>query len=373
MRQNLHVLSLLITINVKEYNMTNKILITLLTFAISIIAISCKDSKEVINLTQIPESSISLQKSELDFQTLFPKEGCVRDSFLILFDPKDKDGFLHIYNKNDGTFLTKYGTKGEGPNDFINPRPMFNKNIRTSDKEIQIGDVDAVYCLDIESMIHHIDEPKKIAIKIPDELRLYNYVLHNSDSLLIVNQTRDYQLTFYNKQNTSLELKNYFNMNRVSKEASNFCNVMQVYDAYYSSNNRTIAIAYKNWKQIDLISLNGELIKQLYFPNFNSNANEMSFKNGSFELSENAQMYFSYIFPEKDYFYALCWEDTRANIKKGLATPSIYKINWDGEVKHIYHLDKEISYFCIDFNKLYAVGVSSKDDLDLNLFTSILE
>lgn len=353
--------------------MINKTLITLLTLTFSIVSISCKDSKEIIDITQIPKSSISLQKAKLDFQTLFPKECCVRDSFLILFDPKDKDGFLHIYNKNNGAFLTKYGTKGEGPNDFVNPRPIFNKNFHTSDKGVQIGDVNAVYWLDIESVVHHVDEPKKTAIKMPDKLRLYNYVLHNSDSLLIVNQTRDYQLTFYNKQDASLKLENYFDINKISKEASDFCNVMQVYDAYYSSNNHTIAIAYKNWKQIDLISLNGKLVKQLYFPNFNSNTNEMGFKNGSFEMSENAQIYFSYIFPAKDYFYALCWENTRTNIKKGIATSSIYKINWNGELKHIYHLDKPISFFCIDSNKLYAVGVSSKDDLDLSIFTSILE
>lgn len=353
--------------------MTNKISMILLTVLLSAIAVSCKDAKEVISIEQVPESNISLLKAKLDLETLFPKECCVRDSFLVLFDPKDRDGFLHVYNKNNGAFLAKYGIKGGGPNDFVNPRPIFNNNIYTQDRGILIGDVDAAYLLDIDSVVHHGSMPKTAAIKIADDLRLYNYLLHHSDSLLVVNQTRDYQLTFYDKQSKTLKQENYFDKNRISKNASDFCNVMQVYDAYYSSNNEIIAIAYKNWKQVDIISLNGELLKRLYLPDFDFNVDKMSFRDGAFVLSEDAQMYFSYIYPTSDCFYALCWESTRMNIKKGLATPSIYKFSWSGELKHIYHLDKAVSYFCIDSNNLYAVGVSLEDDLDLSVFTSILE
>ena len=93
----------------------------------------------------------------------------------------------------------------------------------------------------------------------------------------------------------------------------------------------------------------------------------------SFRIIFSDNMFFSFIYPTNDYFYALCWNNTRTNIKQGSAKTSIYKFNWEGELKDIFQLDKAISYFCIDSsNILYAIGVS-EDNLDLNIYSSIIK
>ena len=334
---------------------------------------SCTEKKEVLTLEHVKVSKLQLEETPFDIPSLFPKGCCIKDSFLVIFDPKDKDGFLYIYNKEKKTLLNKYGIIGEGPNDFKNPRFLFNDNLQISKNTLLIGDVTSLYSVNIDSIFSSSKKAHYIQTEIPENLRLYNYVLQDNDSMLIVNQTRDHQLTFYNKLTHTIELKNYFEKNRYLKDASDFCHVMQIYDAYYSSNKERIVIAYKNWKQIDIISTSGKLIKHIYFPNYDYNKSKMSLDRKSLQIEDDAHMFFSFIYPTNDYFYALCWNNTRTNIKQGSAKTSIYKFNWEGELKDIFQLDKAISYFCIDSsNILYAIGVS-EDNLDLNIYSSIIK
>ena len=46
---------------------------------------------------------------------------------------------------------------------------------------------------------------------------------------------------------------------------------MQIFDAHYNAGEESIVIAYKNRKQIDLVSFDGEMIKRIYFPNYDYN------------------------------------------------------------------------------------------------------
>jgi hypothetical protein len=115
--------------------------------------------------------------------------------------------------------------------------------------------------------------PKGCCVKdsfVPGELRSYNYVLHVSDTLIIVNQTGDHQLTFYNPRTQRSFSKNYFSKIR-GVDASDFVYNTQVYDAHYSSSKDRIAIAYKYFKCLDLISKDGTFLKRVEFTNYESN------------------------------------------------------------------------------------------------------
>lgn len=334
---------------------------------------SCADKKEVLNLSRVKESKLQLEEISFDVPSLFPKGCCVKDSFLIVFNPKDKEGFLYIYDKGDKTFLKKYGTIGEGPDDFKNPRFLFNDNLLPSKNTLLIGDGTRLYAVNIDAILNSSGKAHDVLTEIPGNLRLYNYLLHNNDSMLVVNQTGEHQLTFYNKRTKTTDLKNYFEKNGILKDASDFCRAMQIYDAYYSSNRERIAIAYKHWKQIDILSASGDLIKQIYFPDYDYNRGKMSLDGESLRLGEDARMFFSFIYPTNDFFYALCWDNTKTNIKQGSARASIYQFNWEGELKEIFRLDKAVSYFCIDSSgMLYAVGIS-EDNLDLIIYSSTLK
>lgn len=344
---------------------------SLLLFALSVLFNSCVDKKEIVSLAHVESSSLELKEIRFDVSPLFPKGCCVRDSFLVIFEPQDKEGILHVYHKEKGVFLKKYGRIGEGPDDFTNPCFLFNNNLCTSQSTLLIGDVAGVYSVAIDSIFNTSETIHRLQTKMPDDLRLYNYVLQNNDSMLVVNQTRDCQLTFYNKRTHTTKFKKYFEKTGNLKDASDFCHAMQIYDAYYSSNADRIVVAYKNWKQIDLISASGDLIKHVYLPDYDYNKTRMSLDEGHLRIEDDAHLFFSFVYPAADYFYALCWDDTKTNIKQGRAKTSIYKFDWEGELKEIFQLDKAISYFCIDdaSNVLYAVGIS-EDDLELTVYSS---
>ena len=171
--------------------------------------LSCSDSKhETIDLKDVPTLEVRLDKMDLENSPLYPKGCCAVDSFLVIFDPKDRDGFLSIYSGSN--LLGKYGTIGEGPDDFINPRFISNGKTICTSRDIQIGDIHGIYTLNVDSALACVAKSKLPRTEIPDDLYLYNYILQNTDSVLVIQQASDFQLSFYNKNNAQLTGKNYF-------------------------------------------------------------------------------------------------------------------------------------------------------------------
>lgn len=332
-----------------------------------VLLVSCtKEKNTIVNLDKIQTREIHLEKMTLEDAPLFPRGCCLVDSSLVLFDSKDKDGFLSIYNL-EGQLLGKYGTKGNGPNDFIHPKFISNGKFITANRNMYIGDINAVYTLNIDAALVDTRKEELPYTEIPEKLSMYNYILQNTNILLVVQQTGDKQLAFYDKETCRTDFKNYFEKIPSLNNASDLCYVMQIYDAYYSSNDTTMAIAYKNRKQIDILSLSGDLINRVYFPDYDYNDARMSLRNGNLYLSEDAKMFFSFVFATVDSYYFLCWDDTRENIKAGKAKTKIYKTDSYGNIQEIMQLDKSVSYFCLNQSHLYAIGIS-EENLDLEVY-----
>ena len=230
-----------------------------------------------------------------------------------------------------------------------------------------IGDINAVYTLNIDAALVDTRKEELPYTEIPEKLSMYNYILQNTNILLVVQQTGDKQLAFYDKETCRTDFKNYFEKIPSLNNASDLCYAMQIYDAYYSSNDTTMAIAYKNRKQIDILSLSGDLINRVYFPDYDYNDARMSLRNGNLYLSEDAKMFFSFVFATVDSYYFLCWDDTRENIKAGKAKTKIYKTDSYGNIQEIMQLDKSVSYFCLNQSHLYAIGIS-EENLDLEVY-----
>ena len=324
--------------------------------------LSCSDSKhETIDLKDVPTLEVRLDKMDLENSPLYPKGCCAVDSFLVIFDPKDRDGFLSIYSGSN--LLGKYGTIGEGPDDFVNPRFISNGKTICTSRDIQIGDIHGIYTLNVDSALACVAKSKLPRTEIPDDLYLYNYILQNTDSMLVIQQTSDFQLSFYNKNNAQLIGKNYFEKISSVRDASDFCYAMQIYDAYYMSDNKNLVMAYKNRKQIDILSLSGELQHRIYFPDYDYNDSKMFLKDRNLALSDDAHVYFSFAAVADDHYYFLCWDDTKSNIRSGKAKTKIYKTDLKGQVQAVIQLDKSISYCCIAQGYLYAVGLSEGEDM----------
>ena len=322
------------------------------------ISISCTHDKTNVIIRN--EQNLSMQEIKFSNEAspLFPRGCLIQDSLLIVFEPKDKAGFLHIYNKNDYSLIRKIGHIGDGPNEFVRPRFMVNINTQT-DNKILIGDINGLFSLDIS--LDSVVKNKEIIF--PANLETYNYVLQNSNDTLIVNQTREHQLSVYDKKNDKLLFKDYYDKELLDRTVSEFANVNIVFDAYYTSNNNLIMIAYKNFKIIDLISKKTlELVKRIYFPEYDYNQYCFSKEGNQPKLSKNSKLFFTYAYPSKNGFYVLSLESERSSIENGIARPIIYEILNDGTINNIYKLDQTISSFCVDKDSIYGIGLSDLDE-----------
>ena len=146
--------------------MSVKIIIKLLLLILVVSLSSCfSKEKQVLNLDEFSINNVDLSLMELDSPPLFPK-GCVCiDSTLIIYDAKEKEGFLSFYrgNRKVGCF----GNRGEGPNDFRIPRFFPNKKYSNS---ILVGDTDKLYIIDIDSAIAREKQVKGWNRKRKDKL-----------------------------------------------------------------------------------------------------------------------------------------------------------------------------------------------------------
>lgn len=325
---------------------------------------SCGEKKEVVSLDQVPTQEVHLKKLNLEDAPLLPKGCCMVDSLLIIYEPNDKEGFLSVYK--DTMLLGRYGTLGDGPDDFFNPRFVSNGAFISGSREIRLADINALYTLNVDSaLIASIGKSRLPQTIFPEDVRYFNYVLRDTDSLLLVQRTSDFQLTFYDKISGQVSGKNYFDRISSLDGAPDICYVAQVYDAYYTSNGQNIVIAYKNRKLIDILSLSGDLQRRIYFPGYDSNDSKMSLKYQNLEMSESALLFFTFAAYAGNSYYFLCWEATRADIRVGKARSKIYKMDMSGNVEAILRLDKCISYFCLDESRLYAIGLSEGEDLQV--------
>ena len=118
---------------------------------IIIITTSCHDNKKVVDLSRTAECNINLSVINLEDSPLYPKGCCLIDSFLVLFDYKNDEGFISVYK--DTLLYARYGKIGSGPNEFINPTFISNGKCLSYSDGIKIGDVKSIYNLSLDSII----------------------------------------------------------------------------------------------------------------------------------------------------------------------------------------------------------------------------
>lgn len=335
-------------------------------FLIFFISCSNKDTKkEILNLSDIKYKNIYSEEIIFDEMPMFPKGCSVVDSFLILFEPKLNDGFLSLYSLTSNKLIKRYGKIGNGPCEFITPR--FFPNYQSDKKYLLVGDNKYLYNLNIDSILVGYNNCENSILNfIPAKLKGYNYILKFTDSIIIANITGESQLTFFDLKNDKSFSKNYFSKLNALGNISNFCYSTQVYDAYYSSYNGKIIIAYKYFKSIDIIAENGDKLKSIYFPNFDVNISKIKKINEMNVEIKDALYFYTFVYPTEKYFYCLCWNATPKEINENKAIPEIHIFNWDGNLKTVLKPDRPISYFCIYNNVIYAIGMSS--DFDLKIY-----
>lgn len=324
---------------------------------------SCEKQKNIIKSSSIVKKQLVSSVIKFDKTLMFPKGISVSDSLIIIYEPKLKDGFISVYDLKSSKLITRFGSYGDAPRDFHEVR--FLQNTFLHDKnDIIIGDDRGLYAINIDSILLGKILKRKI-VNVTKEIIGYNYILSYNDPI-VFNQTGNSQLTYYDPVSGKKEGKNYYKKNDKLKELDDFIYSSQLYDACYASNGKYIAIAYKNFKSVDFITLSGKLFNSCLFEDFDSNISKVKSIDAYNISIENGLVYYTSLYPTKDKLYALCWNADKKSIKNGIVKSEIHTFNWKGELLSIYELDKPVSYFCINDseNKIYAIGLNSNLDFE---------
>ena len=105
-------------------------------FFLTSIMLSCEQDIEftTISLINLPEVSETFRIDEGCYEEVF-----VLDSFLIMMARCD-DYKIHVYDKNNLKFITKFGTAGQGPCDFNVAKPLQNSSSSLNSNNIILFD-----------------------------------------------------------------------------------------------------------------------------------------------------------------------------------------------------------------------------------------
>jgi len=102
-----------------------RIILLLLFVFMSVISCDRHENKQSIDLDSVEHVFITADSLNLSNVLLAPRKVFCMSDCIAVFEPDDKEGFLHFYNKN-AKLLGKYGIVGNAHNEFISPNVFSN-------------------------------------------------------------------------------------------------------------------------------------------------------------------------------------------------------------------------------------------------------
>lgn len=327
---------------------------------------SCSNNaKSAGDFADFTISNVELKSVVFDEGTMFPTNLILlSDSLLVVNEPKMKGGFIHVYDTHNQKTITELGVIGDGPNDFASPRFLTNLDTHNT---FCVGDASKIVRYYVDSLDIKDYAGDKI-LSVPSEMRLYNNVLTINDSIIIYNQTGDHPISVFNILTDKLGFIDYLPKTTWAG-GTEFIKNMEVFDNSMTSNGREIAVAYKNWNILSIITTDGNVKKELYLPDWDYNLEKMHFDSstGNLDIDSDAKKFYTKIMSNKDYVFALGWNATNAQIRNGEATSFVYVIDWDGNIVKKIMFDRPVSNFCINKDSIpYATAMG--DDGEIHIF-----
>lgn len=337
--------------------------IVIIALIITMTVCSCsRKEKPVIEDNSYPIVNAQLKSVEFDDKIMMPTNLILlEDSILVVYEPKMKDGFLSAFNTNTSHLISTFSTIGESPEEFMNPRIL---NALSTHDTFYVGDAQKIMSYNATSIL--TDEIKGARIlSVPQEMRHYNNILSLSDSLIVYTQTGEYPISLYDISNDKLKFTSYFPSIDWTEGTPHIKN-MEVFANCMTSDGRNIAIAYHNWNTISIVTPEGDVIKELFFPEWDFNKEKMKIEpsTGNLTLDSSCKIFFTQIRSNSKYIFALGWSETKDSIKNGEASSYIYVIDWEGNVVQKITFDRSVSTFCVNDNTIpYVIAVGDDGEL----------
>jgi len=339
--------------------MNTKIIISTALITCAFLTLSgCKPKKsDNIIVDKFPET-ISLSGSPVKEIEVFDKGNVnllVIDSFLIV--QKTYEKFIQIFSTNTHKFLTEFGSRGRGPNEFFSPVLTGQTGYVpiTKNPLVYVYDTELRHltCIDIlECIINpkHINNEKKI----PDVNSHLTRFFYTNDSIFFAIPEDGGRFLFYNYITLKIKIIPFLPGTGFSIKRDLLHSVYRS-ACVINKEERLIAAAAVCLGKIDFFDLEGNYIKSTIFE---SGKNlKKSLNTGAETLDPVIQI--TQLVSEGDLIYGLNKNNRISDIyeTKKYTNFKIMVFNWSGQPVSEYILDqRHISSFAVDLshNRIYG-------------------
>jgi len=345
-----------------------------ITTLLTLITIGCnspstKDISEKIyyeDIQSFMKNDLNLHLLEMEEELMAPKKIWIHESMLIINDEGYSDGFLSFYSLNTGTLVTRYGRRGEGPDDYFLPR--FNKT----------KDMIQITAINNKSNLLSLKDIPSINLLKYEPLR--NELFYESDYLFLINdslilgcQTLETQFVLLNnKTGVKEDVKDYLPLSNSKKLPSIFNK--EVFDAFYNIHpcKKNIVAVYKYYPMMDILDLSDFTMKRIEFKNNHTNSYSI-IEDGSTIKFNNPILQYTFSYCTKNNIYLLFQNANRKELKDNKYKSEIHIFDWEGNFQRRLSLDIPLYNFAITDDNLYLYGLGLDSEFTPQIYYTKLE
>ena len=283
-----------------------------------------------------------------------PEALFIVNDYLIVMQPQ-KDTIFNVFHLPECAYLYSGGTKGGGPNEFVQPYSNFVSVSKSDFKIIDAGLF--VKTIHMNNNTFLINNTKRITNN--DQLINGMVELNNSTYCILNCISADKEYLMVDTAGVETAFSNYPKLTPVNSAEEGF----SIYFKYLVAppiKKDKFAAFYNSFKFIRYYDINGNLLKEI---DVNINPSHTSI---TYDIRDRYIYYYKPVATER-YIYALCMNKTDRALENDLESMNmeIQVWDWNGKPVMKYILDKPFTVFTVssDDKTLYASSFFVEDEI----------
>ena len=354
----------------------NTIKKSLLFACITMLFVTCTNNPadKVRKISKFPiDKTITGEHIPFDNPPLCADYVTIVDTFIIIKDMQFCSSYIfHVYNKNTYKFINSFGTKGNGPNEFLKPKPTGQFEINKSFAGMWIYDFHKLKYKFI-NLSRTIAEQRTIIEKEftapkATDVGLDVFILKNND-LIGTSMSPEGRLFYFDSRENTTRWIDYFPEVPYPPVKEKQMHNLYVSATKISPDEKYIVSALRLFKRIDVFN---DKLECLFSLTFNDSPGEPDFyRNKNNPVPGGLVHYYTDLYLSEKYIYALNSQITQEQLSKDTDTgySEVQVFKYDGTPVASYKLDHFIGSFTIDEDNGYILGVTMPtDDLSSPFF-----
>jgi len=290
------------------------------------------------------------------------------DTLIIVKNFQFCDSFVfYIYNKNSYKYISSFGTKGKGPNEFSKPKSTGQFEISDGTIKIWVYDFYKLKykLINISQTIKQnttIIDREFSAPKVTD-VGLEVFILKNND-LIGTSMSPKGRLFYFDSRNNTTHWIDYFPKVTYPPIKEKQMHNLYVSTTKISPDHKYVVSALRLFKRIDVFNNKLEHLFSMIFRDSPKEPNFFVDKRNP--IPRELVHYYTDLYLSEKYIYALNSNITQEQLSKDIDTgySEVQVFTYSGEPVAIYKLNRFIASFAIDEENGYILGVTMpKEDL----------